>query len=238
MKCPHCVVEFHNEMSAVYIGEDIDGEWYLLRKKCPACRKHIFHLYNRLVEEIEVRKSQVFSHHVGAIHTLNIEDVSEESTVLIRPKCSFRPPCPLQVPKEIAEDYNEACLTLADSAKASAALSRRCLQSILRDPNAANAQQKNLVEQIEYVLNNKSLPTYIANDIDAIRIIGNFAAHPMKNQATGTILSVEPGEAEWNLNVIEALFDFYYVQPLIAQKRRDDLNARLRSIGKPSMKLI
>lgn len=225
-------------MSAVYIGKDIDGEWYLLRKKCPACHRLIFHLYNRLVEEIEERRPQTFAHQEGTQHKLNVEEVPEENAFLIRPKHSSRPPCPPQVPKEIAEDYTEACLTLADSPKASAALSRRCLQNILRDPKAANAQQKDLMKQIEHVLNSKTLPTYIANDIDAIRNIGNFAAHPMKSQVTGTILSVEPGEAEWNLNVIEALFDFYYVQPVISQKRRDDLNTKLQSMGKPPMKLI
>ncbi len=39
--------------------------------------------------------------------------------------------------------------------------------------------------------------------IDAVRVIGNFAAHPIKSKSTGEIVDVEPGEAEWNLNTLE-----------------------------------
>jgi Domain of unknown function (DUF4145) len=236
MKCPHCAVEFHDKTNAIYTGKDIDGTWYLLRKNCPACHKLIFHLYNKKEGNTGERVSLSNHLSIGAECILSVEGVPEEKTILIRPKNSYRPPCPPQIPKEIAEDYTEACLTLTDSPKASAALSRRCLQNILRDPNTANAQQKDLVQQIEHVLSSKTLPTHIANDIDAIRNIGNFAAHPTKSQAKGIILPVEPGEAEWNLNVIEALFDFYYVQPEISQRRRDALNAKLRDAGKPSMR--
>jgi hypothetical protein len=33
--------------------------------------------------------------------------------------------------------------------------------------------------------------------LDAIRTIGNFAAHPIKSTSSGEIVDVEPGEAEW-----------------------------------------
>ena len=79
-----------------------------------------------------------------------------------------------------------------------------------------------------------SLSPYLAKQIDAIRNIGNFA--PMKEQNTGEIVFVELGEAEWNLDVIEALFDFYYVQPANIKKKRDALNTKLSSAGKPLMK--
>ncbi len=73
-------------------------------------------------------------------------------------------------------------------------------------------------------------------ELDAVRNIGNFAAHPLKSQSTGEIVEVEPGEAEWNLEVLEMLFDFYYVQPAHAQKRRDELKKKLADAGKPPMK--
>ncbi len=47
---------------------------------------------------------------------------------------------------------------------------------------------------------------------------------------------MEPGEAEWSLNVIEGLFDFYFVQPAIAQRRRDVYNNKLTDAGKPALK--
>jgi hypothetical protein len=33
-------------------------------------------------------------------------------------------------------------------------------------------------------------------------------------------VAVEPGEAEWNLDVLDGLFDFYFIQPVILQQRK------------------
>ncbi len=49
-------------------------------------------------------------------------------------------------------------------------------------------------------------------------------------------MDVEPEEAEWNLEVLELLFDFYYIQPAKVAKKRSGLNAKLDEAGKPSMK--
>jgi len=165
------------------------------------------------------------------IQTRGTEHVPAEEHVLW-PLQSTRPPVPKEVPQHIATDYEEAALLLNLSPKASAALSRRCLQTVLRE--AGNADQYNLSKQIEAVI--PTLPTYVAENIDAIRNIGNFAAHPIKDEHTEVIIEVEPGEAEWNLDVLDQLFDFYYVQPALAQKKRDDLNAKLEAAGKPPMK--
>lgn len=139
---------------------------------------------------------------------------------------------PEEVPPHIAADYKEGVTVLNLSAKASAALSRRCLQSILRE--AGNAKQRYLSEQIEAV--KTDLPSYIAQDLDAVRHIGNFAAHPIKDKSSGEIVDVEPGEAEWNLEVLDRLFDFYYMQPALQKKRQDELNEKLEAAGKPPMK--
>jgi hypothetical protein len=53
---------------------------------------------------------------------------------------------------------------------------------------------------------------------------------------TGEIIDVEPGEAEWLLNVLEGLFDHYFVQPAILAAKKDALNKKLADAGKPPMK--
>lgn len=120
---------------------------------------------------------------------------------------------------------------LEASPKASAALSRRCLQAILRDKGF---NHKELWQQIAAA--RSGLPGYIADNIEAIRHVGNFAAHPGKDQATGDIIEVEPGEAEWLLSVLEELFQFYYVAPAQAKANRDAINAKLQAVGKQPMK--
>jgi hypothetical protein len=152
----------------------------------------------------------------------------------VYPKGASRPSSPKEVPDEFAEDYNEACLVLADSPKASAALSRRCSQHVLREK--AQVKQGNLANEIQQVLDQGTLPPYIADVLDAVRNIGNFAAHPIKSQNTGEVLPVEPGEADWNLDVLESLFDFYFVQPAKVQQKKNALNKKLGDAGKPQMK--
>lgn len=157
-----------------------------------------------------------------------------EESILVRPRGSSRPPCPDEVPKKFAGDYEEACLILSDSPKASAALSRRVLQNILRE--VANVKPRDLAREIQELLDSGVLPSHIAEAIDAIRNVGNFAAHPTKSKRSGEIFKVEPGEADWNLDVLESLFDFYFVQPALIQKKREALDAKLKEAGKPPMK--
>jgi hypothetical protein len=156
---------------------------------------------------------------------------------LIYPRGTLRPPCPKEVVNEdqaLAADYGEACLVLPDSAKASAALSRRCLQRLLQ--TKANAQKRDLDPQIQEVLDTHALPSHLAENLDAVRVIGNFAAHPLKSTNTGEIVDVEPGEAEWNLDVLEGLFDFYFVQPAVNKAKRAALNKKLADLNKPPLK--
>lgn len=143
-------------------------------------------------------------------------------------------PLPPEVPKPFVEEFDEAVGVLPVSPKASAALSRRCLQRLLREK--AGVQAATLDAEIQQVLDSRALPSYLADAVDAIRVVGNFAAHPIKSKESGTIIDVEPGEAEWLLDVLEGLFDFYFVQPTRLKVRRDALNAKLKAAGKPLLK--
>ena len=86
------------------------------------------------------------------------------------------------------------------------------------------------------MLDRATLPSHIADGLDAVRNIGNFAAHPIKSQSTGEIVPVEPGEAEWNLDVLESLFDFYFVSPARTKARKEALNKKLADAGKRLLK--
>jgi len=138
---------------------------------------------------------------------------------------------PSEVPPSIREDFIEAAAVVPISEKASAALSRRCLQNLLTDQGYT---KRDLSDQIDDAL--RDLPKRIGENIDIIRNIGNFAAHPMKHQTTGLIVDVEPEEADWNLDVLEELFEYYYVQPKRSEERRKKLDEKLKSIGKPPIR--
>src|SRR3989338_9369131 len=153
---------------------------------------------------------------------------------MIYPLGCTRPPCPKEVEivnENISDDYKEACLVEQYSKKAAAALARRCLQNMLHDQGI---KKNDLNKEIDEVMT--KLPSHLSAAIDAIRTIGNFAAHPIKYQNTGEIVEVEKGEAEWSLDVLEQLFDFYYVAPEKLKVKRGELNKKLQATGKPNLK--
>lgn len=210
--CPHCGHKITAEVSWGEIGYDVSGKWEEMSYVCPnaECRRIV--IYLRCRESVS-----------GPILAVR----------MVYPVGGSRP-IPKEVPGGIAEDFREACTVLNDSPKASAALSRRCLQHILR--GYGGTTKRDLAEQIQEILDQGRLPTYLADEIDAIRNIGNFAAHPLKSKQTGDILPVEPGEAEWNLEVLESLFDFFFVAPARSAAKKAALNAKLDEAGKPNMK--
>lgn len=184
MKCPHCLENFVEEWDSHLLSRDSEGYWNVYYCNCAnnSCGKIIIKLNNQNGLEC-----------------------------IVIPKGITRKPVPAEVPKEFSGDYKEACLVLADSPKASAALARRNLQHLLRE--VASVTPANLHNEIQQVLDSHTLPSDLAEQLDAVRVIGNFAAHPTKSTSTGEIVEVENNEAEWNLDVLEEMFDFYFVRP-------------------------
>ncbi len=213
-KCPSCSDSFRWVPAGTQdVGRDSTGRMLRVEAApCPTCDNWSLQLIAR---------------------TLYSQTGVDSDPVLIWPRATNRSSCPPEVPADICGDYREACLVLADSPKASAALSRRCLQQILRD--GAKVEPGDLIKEIKQVVDSKRLPTTISHNLDVVRHIGNFAAHPTKSQSTGEIIDVELGEAEWNLDVIEALMDVYYVQPIRLNEKRAALNEKLAEAGKPQL---
>lgn len=220
MKCPHCQTEIHGNPYTTHIGKDLDGDWGLVHHTCPTCNKFIFYL---------VCAQGFRGAGQGDKFAVNVR-----KNILGYPRAASRPSPPVEVPPQFADDYKEASLVLADSPKASAALSRRCLQHLLREK--AQVTHSDLYHEIEEVLKKNVLPSHLADAVDAVREIGNFAAHPIKSTSSGEVIPVELGEADWNLDVLDGLFDFFFVQPELLKKRREALNKKLADAGKKTRK--
>ncbi|MGP1666741.1 MAG: DUF4145 domain-containing protein [Rhodanobacter sp.] len=219
MKCPHCQVVFHDRSAVHQFATDVDAFWYVENRTCPACSRFVMEL---------ISKSKA---RIGGGGIVAGNELSRE---LIRPRTASRPRPPIQVPDEFVVDYVEASRIIGDSPRASAALSRRCLQHILREK--AGVKRGDLASEIDHVLASSILPSHLAEAIDSVRNIGNFAAHPVKSTNSGELLPVEPGEAEWTLDTLDGLFDFFFVQPSLLQEKRAALNAKLTAAGKPPIK--
>jgi hypothetical protein len=123
---------------------------------------------------------------------------------------------PDYIPKQILNDYNEACLIRDLSPKASATLSRRCLQGIIRD--FWQVKPGRLIDEIDQIKNKVDTDTWKA--LDGIRNIGNIGAHMEKD--IDIIIDVEPNEAQLLVELIEILLKDWYI---VREQKRLHLEA-------------
>ena len=150
------------------------------------------------------------------------EDSTEPLAVWqLRPQSSAKPQ-PDYIPPQLVEDYNEACRIRDLSPKASATLSRRCLQGMIQDFWGVK-DKRTLYQEIEAIKEKVDAATWEA--IDTVRGVGNIGAHMEKD--VDLIVSVEPGEAQLLLELIETLFDEWYV----AKHDREQRMGAIKRLG-------
>jgi hypothetical protein len=213
MLCPHCLKEIHFGPSEkplfIYGGEPILAHT-CVGGTCPACVGVIF-LH--------------WTHNPGKSHLYHVAEN------VVWPKRAQPLPVSAHVPKEHADVFDEARAVLEISPKSSAALSRRLLQTILH--GHFSIKKRNLCDEIQDFNTLLSPPAPLREQLDAIRHVGNFAAHPLKDTSTGQVIDVEEGEAQHLLSVLQDLFDFAYVKPAKWSAEKGALNAKLVAAGKP-----
>lgn len=140
-------------------------------------------------------------------HSITVEGIGRDvpkGVIPILPR-SLAQQFPDYIPEQIRNDYEEAYAIVNLSPKASATLSRRCLQSMIRDYWVMGKGDLN--KHIE-LLEEKVSPE-ILGALNALRIIGNVGAH--MTVIANKIVDIEPGEAEKLLKLIEHLFRDWYI---------------------------
>lgn len=137
------------------------------------------------------------------------------------PESSAKPQ-PDYIPKPIVENYNQACRIRDLSPNASAAMSRRCLQGMIRD--FCEISERTLAKEIDTLrqkINEGKGPQGVNHDaidaIDHVRSIGNIGAH--MEEDINLILDVESDEAQTLINLIELLFSEWYVAKHVREER-------------------
>ncbi|WP_222248840.1 DUF4145 domain-containing protein [Rhizobium leguminosarum] len=137
---------------------------------------------------------------------------------------------PDYIPIALREDYFEACAIRNTSPKASATLARRCLQGMIRDFCAiAKGRLIDEIKELNQRIDDGTAPRGVEPEtieaIDAVRDIGNIGAHMEKD--INLIIDVDPGEAQALIELIEMLFDEWYV----ARHKREQRLAAVKAIA-------
>jgi hypothetical protein len=128
---------------------------------------------------------------------------------------------PDYIPEPIKEDYYEACRIRDLSPKASATLSRRCLQGMIRDFHGIS--KSTLFDEIKEL--EEKVEQDVWESIDAVREVGNIGAHMKKD--INIMVEVEPEEAQLLIGLIEQLVDEWYV----AREDRKNRAQKLKNLA-------
>lgn len=165
--------------------------------------------------EIELKSQVMFGQRTNGVPNQIL------TTTKILPQGGSAKPMPDYIPAQILQDYQEACLIKDLSPKASATLSRRCLQGMIRDFGQVKAGRLfDEIKELDENLAAGTAPRDVSSDsiaaLNAIRRIGNIGAHMEKD--VSLLIDVDPGEAEALINVIELLLEEWYIE---RHKRRE-----------------
>jgi hypothetical protein len=226
MRCPHCTTNFHEDWYDAYFVRT-NGKPFIVSFR----GMKVFWHYRTTV----CSKCKDVVIQIAPINTSGSSQPMDWR--MVYPVGASRGSTSPEVPAEIRNDYIEACNVLPISAKASAALSRRCLQNIL---HASGYDTGNLAKEIDLLLDEpdprKAIPLRLRATIDVIRHCGNFGAHPINDKTALQIIEVEPHEAEWCLDILEECFEHFYVGPAAARARKASFDEKLAAAGKPPSK--
>ena len=130
---------------------------------------------------------------------------------MVYPKIKGGPPPNPDMPPEVKEEYDQAATILQDSPKGAAALLRLGIEKLAK---GLGEDDKNLDENIGFLVREKGLSTRVQRALDVVRVIGNKAVHP------GTIdLSDNPETAEKLFKMVNVIVR----QTISDEKDVDDL---------------
>lgn len=124
---------------------------------------------------------------------------------------------PVALPRNVQDDYQEACLTIDLSPKIAAALARRCLSEMLRD--YWQVQPGRLVDEFRQIKGTADPLTWEA--IESVRNSGMIGARFESEGAE--LLEAEPGEGQLLIGLIETLIQDWYVGREERRKRLEKI---------------
>jgi Domain of unknown function (DUF4145) len=111
----------------------------------------------------------------------------------------------------------------------SAVLSRRILADLLE--KYADLTQFSLPARIDVFAADKDHPRQLRENLHYFREIANFGAHNQKDDQAA-IIDVGSEEAEWTLDLLDRLFDYFIATPARDRRMREAMDERIKEAGR------
>lgn len=193
-KCPYCGIPL-STTNNLHTSNIMDGIYFNDRDIKNSHPSHFLHIEEYFCPECSNRTVIVngYGEQYDKIHTTLLPD-------------SLAKQYPDYIPQPIRQDYEEAYKILHLSPKASATLSRRCLQGMIHD--FWNIKGRNLNCEISSLKDKISPLEWKV--LDSHRKLGNIGAHMEKD--INTIVDIDEHEAENLLKLIEYLLKNWYIK--------------------------
>ncbi|MGZ4300657.1 MAG: DUF4145 domain-containing protein [Gaiellaceae bacterium] len=147
---------------------------------------------------------------------------------LAHPRSSGRHVDPL-ITGDLRRDYDEAGMILDVSPRMSAVLSRRILADLLE--RYAGLEKFSLGERVDDFAKDTAHPSQLRENLHYLREIANFGAHTQKDDQA-QIIDVSREEAEWTLDLVDRLFEYFIVGPERDRKMREGFDKKLEDAGR------
>lgn len=218
MKCPNCGENTPDswESPTDWRAPDLSVSW--MRCANNECQQIVI----RMTETLRVR------------NTGYLELPYRRDTWMVYPRSGSRS---VHLDKSIVDPYRtdflEANSVLDISPRLSAVMSRRILADLLLD--FAKLSKFNLSDRIDDFKNDTSRPYELRQNLHYLRELGDFVAHTQKDDQA-RIVNVDAVEAEWTLDVIERLFDYFIVTPTRDKEMRSSIDEKLKETGRKAIK--
>jgi hypothetical protein len=144
------------------------------------------------------------------------------------PVSSGRPRLSEDVPTQYATEYHTASQIIFYSPEASAAISRRLLHRFLA--THIDAGSGGLLEQIRRAAVSTRLPSYLQEALETLVRVAKLDSDSGKSLRPEALAPVQPGEAEWLLDVLQPLFELHFVQPARLRRKQGKLEEEIGPI--------
>lgn len=229
MKCPTCgdhtpdawqLVQFQAAGGGL-IGElrAQEGDEITLRQ----VSLDFMHCANNDCKELVIRMHELYRDYEQADALRAYEWRTDTSVV--RPRFAAAGRVDPLVPPTFKRDYQEAAAILGISPRMSTVLSRRILADLLE--KYAALTDFSLKDRIDAFVADTSHPHQLRENLGYLVEMGNFGAHTQKNDQA-EVVDVDPDEAEWTLDLVARLFDYFIVSPERDRKMREAFGEKLK----------